>query len=73
MDVKLGHWQEASLVRWYRRDGELVRKDEPICEFEVPEATVDWPAPNEGVLRQLVKAGEMVQPYTIFAQVDPVD
>jgi 2-oxoglutarate dehydrogenase E2 component (dihydrolipoamide succinyltransferase) len=63
--------ENAVLVRWYRNDGDIVRRDEPICELETSKANVDVPAPHAGILRQLAKAGDLVQPGMNVARIDP--
>jgi 2-oxoglutarate dehydrogenase E2 component (dihydrolipoamide succinyltransferase) len=64
--------ENPTLVRWYRNDGEIVRRDEPMCELETSKATVDVPAPNDGILRQLAKAGDVIQPGMNVARLDPI-
>jgi 2-oxoglutarate dehydrogenase E2 component (dihydrolipoamide succinyltransferase) len=63
--------ENATLIRWYRNDGDIVRRDEPMCELETSNATVDIPAPNDGILRQLAKVGDTIQPGMNVAQIDP--
>jgi len=62
----------ATLVRWYHSDGDIVCRDEPICELETSKATVDVPAPHAGVLRQLAKVGEVIQTGMNVARIDPI-
>jgi pyruvate dehydrogenase E2 component (dihydrolipoamide acetyltransferase) len=40
-----------TLVAWYRQEGELVRKDEPLFSVETDKATLDVEAPASGILR----------------------
>jgi 2-oxoglutarate dehydrogenase E2 component (dihydrolipoamide succinyltransferase) len=61
---------EAVLVRWYKREGDRVAVDEPICELESDKATVDLPAPVGGVLHPEKEAGETVQVGEIIARID---
>ena len=54
---------EAVIVRWLKAPGEFVKADEPLLEVESEKATLEVPAPAEGVLmRILAEAGQMV-PY----------
>ena len=62
---------DAILVRWYRSDGDIVRRDEPICEIATEQATVDVPAVTGGILRQLAKAGDRILAETDVFRIDP--
>ncbi len=61
---------EAVLLRWYKKDGEAVKADEPICELETDKANVDVPSPTGGVFRRLKAEGEMVKVGETIATVD---
>ena len=41
---------EVTLSQWLKEDGEYVKLDEPICEFESDKATLEFPAEAEGCL-----------------------
>jgi pyruvate/2-oxoglutarate dehydrogenase complex dihydrolipoamide acyltransferase (E2) component len=62
--------QLARLIRWYKCTGELVRCDEPLCEIEIQEATVDIPAWRSGVLRCLLHPGDAVTSRSFLATID---
>lgn len=64
---------EAVLVRWYKREGDRVAVDEPICELESDKATVDLPAPVGGVLHLGKQAGETVQVGEVIARIDEAE
>ncbi len=50
---------EATIVRWLKTVGDTVRADEPLFETENEKATLEVPAPQDGVLLSiLVAAGE---------------
>lgn len=50
--------KEGSVGKWYRREGETVKKGEPIVEVISEKATYDVEAPASGILRKiLVEAG----------------
>jgi pyruvate dehydrogenase E2 component (dihydrolipoamide acetyltransferase) len=52
---------EAELVRWLVKEGEKVEKDQIVAEVMTDKATVELPAPGEGVITQLrFQAGETV-------------
>ena len=49
---------EGDLSAWLKRDGEQVRKDDPILELETDKATVELAAEASGTLRILIQAGQ---------------
>ena len=49
---------QAVLLRWLKKDGEQVAKDEPIVEFETDKANVEMNSPGAGILQTSGKAGE---------------
>jgi 2-oxoglutarate dehydrogenase E2 component (dihydrolipoamide succinyltransferase) len=52
---------EATLAKWYKKAGEAVAVDEPLCELETDKVTVEVSAPSSGVLAELsVGEGETV-------------
>jgi 2-oxoglutarate dehydrogenase E2 component (dihydrolipoamide succinyltransferase) len=61
---------EALLTRWLKAEGDVVSIDEPICELESDKATVDLPAPADGVLRQKKRAGEAARVGEVIAEID---
>jgi 2-oxoglutarate dehydrogenase E2 component (dihydrolipoamide succinyltransferase) len=63
---------QFTLARWYRDDGEIVRKDEPICEIETDKASADIPAEKDGILRHLAKVGDIVRIGEKVARIDPI-
>lgn len=52
---------EATLVRWLKADGDLVRTDDPLCELETDKATVEIPSPTSGKLKRLKEEGAEVK------------
>ncbi|MEO8651688.1 MAG: 2-oxoglutarate dehydrogenase complex dihydrolipoyllysine-residue succinyltransferase [Hyphomicrobiaceae bacterium] len=52
---------EATLAKWYKKAGDAVAVDEPLCELETDKVTVEVSAPSAGVLAELsVGEGETV-------------
>ncbi|HKY61295.1 MAG TPA: dihydrolipoyllysine-residue succinyltransferase, partial [Gemmatimonadota bacterium] len=51
---------EGDLGSWLKKDGDQVKKDEPILELETDKATVELAAEASGTLEILVQAGETV-------------
>ena len=48
---------EATIAQWYKKPGEAVAMDEPLCELETDKVTIEVPAQMAGVLAEVV-AGE---------------
>src|SRR5690348_18400856 len=46
---------EVEIGAWVKREGEAVRKDEPVVTLESEKATVELPAPDSGTLSRLLK------------------
>jgi len=52
---------EATIGRWFKKQGDAVAADEPLVELETDKVTVEVPAPVGGVLSEIkVKDGETV-------------
>ncbi len=51
---------QGVIQTWRKKDGDLVRKDEPVLDLETDKITAEVPAPASGVLRILKPAGETV-------------
>lgn len=45
---------EATVGRWFKRPGDMVRADEPLVELETDKVTVEVPAPSSGILAGIV-------------------
>ncbi|MBL0226194.1 MAG: 2-oxoglutarate dehydrogenase complex dihydrolipoyllysine-residue succinyltransferase [Geobacteraceae bacterium] len=52
--------REALLAKWFRKNGELVKKDEPLCEIETDKITLDINADASGRLEIQTDAGTSV-------------
>ncbi len=53
--------EEGKILRWLKKEGDLVAMEEPIAEIETDKASVEIPAEDAGVLsRIIVKEGETV-------------
>ena len=52
---------EATVGQWFKKPGDAVKVDEPLCELETDKVTVEVPAPAAGVLGDIqVQQGETV-------------
>ncbi len=51
--------EEGKIVRWLKKEGEIVKKDEPLVEIESDKAVMEVPSMKEGVLvKILAEEGE---------------
>ena len=49
--------REGRVVRWYKAEGDPIKKDEVICEVETEKAVFEVVAPFDGVLLKIVVPG----------------
>lgn len=53
---------EGEILKWLKREGEFVKKNEPIVEVETQKVTVEIPSPFEGILYKILeKEGSVVE------------
>ncbi|MGB4056823.1 MAG: 2-oxoglutarate dehydrogenase complex dihydrolipoyllysine-residue succinyltransferase [Alphaproteobacteria bacterium] len=48
---------EATVAQWLKKEGETVKRDEPIVELETDKVTLEVNAPSDGVISKII-AGE---------------
>jgi 2-oxoglutarate dehydrogenase E2 component (dihydrolipoamide succinyltransferase) len=61
---------KATILRWGKRVGDTVRKDEPLLELETDKVTVEISAPASGELTEILKGpDEEVLPGQLLARV----
>jgi len=52
---------EATIAKWFKKEGDAVKADEPLVELETDKVTVEVPAPASGRLEKIsVLAGQTV-------------
>src|SRR3954447_324077 len=62
---------EGTLSRWLKKVGDAVKRDEPIFEISTDKVDAEIPAPNAGVLAEiLVQEGETVAVQTVVARLE---
>lgn len=62
---------EALILRWIKKTGEHVGRDEPLVELETDKVTVEMPSPVAGVLSEIVCAeGETVPVGGLIARME---
>ena len=65
---------EATIGRWFKKAGDTVRADEPVCELETDKVTLEVNAPAAGVLSEItVKDGDTVTPGALLGQISAGD
>ncbi len=53
---------EATVARWFKKEGDSVARDEPLVELETDKVTVEVPAPADGAILSIaVQSGATVQ------------
>jgi 2-oxoglutarate dehydrogenase E2 component (dihydrolipoamide succinyltransferase) len=62
---------EGEVIRWVKRAGESVRRDEALVEVKTDKATVEIPAPSSGTLTEIVvQEGETVKIGADIARIE---
>jgi len=61
--------REALLAKWFKKSGELVKKDEPLCEIETDKITLDINADASGILTIQVAEGVTVAIGTVVGTI----
>ncbi len=61
---------EVTLLKWIKKDGEYVERDEVIAELESEKATFEVNAEKAGVLKPSGKEGDTLKIGDVVAQID---
>src|ERR1043165_138721 len=61
---------EVTLVKWLKKDGEYVARDEVIAELESEKATFELNAEQAGVLKTVGQEGDTLHIGDVVAQID---
>src|SRR6187399_1713914 len=62
---------EGTLSKWLKKVGDAVKRDEPIFEISTDKVDAEIPAPNAGVLAEiLVQEGQTVAIQTVVARIE---
>jgi len=61
---------EAMISEWYKKDGDFVKKDEMIGEFETDKANMEFAAEADGRLKIDVDEGEVVAVGQVIGSID---
>lgn len=53
---------EATISKWFKKEGDAVKRDEPLLELETDKVTVEVPSPADGAIKSIsAQAGATVQ------------
>lgn len=65
---------EATIIRWLKKEGEIIKEDDPICEIATDKVDSEIPSPVEGVLKKILFAENDVVPVgAVIAIIDMGD
>ena len=63
---------DATLLEWRKQPGDPVDKDEILIELETDKVVLEVPAPEAGVLAEILKhTGDTVLSQEVLARIDP--
>ena len=65
--------QEAMLSEWFKQDGDMVERDEPLFVIETDKVTLEVAAETSGILSIKVAEGQTVAVGTVVAYIEPVE
>ncbi len=61
---------EVVIARWLKKEGDVVRKDEELCEIDSDKATLTINAEESGAVKLLAKEGETVKVGATICTID---
>src|SRR6476660_1848319 len=61
---------EVTLIKWLKKDGDYVNRDEVIAELESEKATFEVNAEQAGTLKAVGKEGDALKIGDVVAQID---
>src|SRR6187551_1593690 len=61
---------EVTLVKWHKKDGEWVNRDEVIAELESEKATFELNAEQAGIIKTLAKEGDTLNIGDVVCSID---
>jgi len=61
---------EVTLLKWTKKDGEYVDRDEVLAELESEKATFEVNAEQAGILKRVAKEGDTLQIGSVLANID---
>lgn len=62
---------EGELLKWYVKENDSIREDDPLCDMETDKATVTLPSPRTGIIIKLNgKPGDTIHVNQILAVIE---
>ena len=62
---------DATLVSWHKKPGDAVKQDENLVDVETDKVVLELPAPQDGVLKEIIKGdGETVTAQEVIAVIE---
>ncbi|MBL8908287.1 MAG: E3 binding domain-containing protein, partial [Rhizobiales bacterium] len=62
---------EATIARWFKKEGDAVKADEPLVELETDKVTLEVPSPAAGTLASIaIAAGETVNVGSLLGAIE---
>jgi 2-oxoglutarate dehydrogenase E2 component (dihydrolipoamide succinyltransferase) len=62
---------EATIAKWFKKEGESVKIDEPLVELETDKVTLEVPSPAAGTLSSIsIAAGETVNVGALLGAIE---
>lgn len=63
---------EATILAWHKKEGDFVHRDENLVDLETEKVVLEVPAPQDGVIAQLLrKDGDVVKGDELLCVIDP--
>lgn len=63
---------EAIVLNWYKQEGDFVKRDENLVDLETEKVVLEVPAPQDGIIKQLLKQdGDVVSGDELLAVIEP--
>ncbi len=59
--IREGEKKKGVIIRWYREDGDRVKKDEEIAEVMIEKLTLHITAPEDGILTIFTRENEEIE------------
>ena len=74
MDIRIPDVNEgvfsALVAKWFKENGAVVEKDEPLCQIETTKIALDITADATGVLSITIPEGGVVDVGTVIGTID---
>ena len=63
--------EELELVKWYKKEGDRVKKGEPIVQVMTSKITNDIEAPSSGIIKKVyAEEGDTIKPNQKIAELE---